>query len=342
MKKLLSILLLSFVLFSCGEKKTEAEQKQIDKEEAYMLKPESSGRINHIILVIDPLDWKGVVGDAFREIISDPIEGLPQPEYKFHVSNIPVSAFGKMFQKSRNLLVIQVSDKEVFRNTSNLYAKPQTILEVKSTSKEALVKLIKAKKNDIINVFRDGDLAAVQKLHKKEQSKTDFKALKSLKASMVMPNKYRVVMDTLGSFLWTRSHIAGGLANGDQTNNILVYEMPLFHTETPILNQVIANRDKIGKQFIRGNDEETMYMITEAARVPTIIETTINGYKAYETRGTWEVFGAFNAGPFLNYSIIDKANNRVLVVEGFNYAPSVNKRDFMFELEAILKSIALL
>jgi len=45
------------------------------------------------------------------------------------------------------------------------------------------------------------------------------------------------------------------------------------------------------------------------------------------------------AGPFLNYTVIDKANNRLVVVEGFTYAPSINKRDFMFELEAILKTL---
>ena len=45
------------------------------------------------------------------------------------------------------------------------------------------------------------------------------------------------------------------------------------------------------------------------------------------------------AGPFLNYAILDKKNNRLLVVEGFTYAPSVNKREFIFELEAIAKSL---
>ncbi len=47
------------------------------------------------------------------------------------------------------------------------------------------------------------------------------------------------------------------------------------------------------------------------------------------------------AGPFVNYNIIDKKNNRIIVVEGFTYAPSVNKRDFIFELEAIAKSIVI-
>ena len=45
------------------------------------------------------------------------------------------------------------------------------------------------------------------------------------------------------------------------------------------------------------------------------------------------------ARPFFNYAIIEKKNNRLLVVEGFTYAPSVNKREFLFELEAIAKSL---
>ena len=45
------------------------------------------------------------------------------------------------------------------------------------------------------------------------------------------------------------------------------------------------------------------------------------------------------SGPFLNYAIEDKINNRYVVLEGYAYAPSVNKRDYMFELEAILKSV---
>ena len=35
----------------------------------------------------------------------------------------------------------------------------------------------------------------------------------------------------------------------------------------------------------------------------------------------------------------DAQNNRWIVLEGFTYAPSVAKRDYMFELEAILRTI---
>jgi hypothetical protein len=47
-------------------------------------------------------------------------------------------------------------------------------------------------------------------------------------------------------------------------------------------------------------------------------------------------------GPFINYCIFDDKNQRILVLEGFCYAPSKQKRDLMFELEAIIKSIQFL
>ena len=81
------------------------------------------------------------------------------------------------------------------------------------------------------------------------------------------------------------------------------------------------------------------YMITEEAYTPFTKKTKLSNKPTFETRGKWEVKGDFMAGPFLNYTVIDKANNRLLVIEGFTYAPSVKKRDYMFELEAILKTL---
>ena len=53
----------------------------------------------------------------------------------------------------------------------------------------------------------------------------------------------------------------------------------------------------------------------------------------------WEIKGAYMGGPFVNYAIEDKINNRYLVAEGYVYAPSQDKRENIFELEAIIKSI---
>lgn len=332
MKKIALFLGLILLTVACGNKKGR-------KEDLSYLTPESTGRINHIIVVVSPDDWKGEIGMAFKKLIEAPLVGLPQPEFQFNVSTIPPKAFNKMFQKSRNVLVLQLADKEIFKTTKDKYAKPQTIVELKAPTKEALVALIAEKGPKMVQVFKDEDIRTMQKEHRGEQISKKIVALSKMHLQMQIPNKYRTVMDTLGSFMWLRSHIAGGIAAGDQTNNLIAYTAPMFKKEQSVLAQIVKNRDSIGKTFIRGNDVDKMYMITEKARTPVVKQVVINGKKAYETRGTWEIFGAYNAGPFLNYTIPDEKNNRIVVIEGFNYAPSVNKRDFMFELEAVLKTL---
>ena len=80
-------------------------------------------------------------------------------------------------------------------------------------------------------------------------------------------------------------------------------------------------------------------MITENAYTPFHSETIIDNKPTLETKGIWDVKNAFMSGPFINYAIEDKINKRWVVVEGFAFAPSVEKRNYVFELEAIIKSI---
>ena len=84
---------------------------------------------------------------------------------------------------------------------------------------------------------------------------------------------------------------------------------------------------------------EGTFMITEEAYTPFVSKTIIDNKPTLVTRSTWEVKNAFMAGPFINYIIEDKQNSRFVVAEGFTYAPSVDKRDYMFELESIIRSI---
>ncbi|NNK88879.1 MAG: DUF4837 family protein, partial [Flavobacteriaceae bacterium] len=75
------------------------------------------------------------------------------------------------------------------------------------------------------------------------------------------------------------------------------------------------------------------------AYTPFFSNTIIDNKPTRVTRSTWEVKNAFMAGPFINYIIEDKLNDRLIVAEGFTFAPSVEKRNHMFELESIIRSI---
>ena len=297
----------------------------------------SIGKINKVMVVAKASDWNGDIGKEIRNSFGELMVGLPQPESLLKVSQVAPNGFGNMMKVARNILVIGVSDEEKYFVRKNVYAQPQTIIYVYAKDKEGVIKMFKKHKKEIIKTVIQSDISMTQNLFKKNKlDDTQFKTLQNLGISLTIHNKFKTVDDT-GDFLWLRHHLTSGIAKTG-SNNILVYSVPL-EDETQVSDSIIAVRNRIGKKYIPGSNPETMYMITEEAYTPFTFDAVIDGKKAYETRGKWEVKNDFMAGPFLNYTILDKQRNRLLIFEGFTYAPSVSKRAFLFELEAIAKSM---
>ena len=278
--------------------------------------------------------WLGKPGDEMRSVFGEHQVGLPQPETLLSVSQVDPSGFKTFMRNNRSILMVQRGEEETLSFTKNKYASPQTIVVATAKDEAGFVNVIRERGKEIIQIFKDEDITFTQKIFKKNRlDETKFKTIQNLNLSIDVPKSYNLVDDT-GDFLWLRQHLKSAVSG---SNNILIYSTPL-EDETTVQDSITSVRNKIGKKYIPGS-KEGMYMITEEAYTPFIYETTLDGKKAFETRGKWEVKNDFMAGPFLNYSIIDKANNRVVVFEGFTYAPSANKRDFIFELEAIAKSL---
>jgi len=323
MKNILFIAIASILLISCTG------------NDKYVLK-DSIGSLNKVMVVAKVSDWTGDIGQEIRTSFGELMVGLPQPEPILTLSQVAPSGFSAMMKTHRNLLIMSESDNEGFSVRNNVFAQPQTIVYVQGKDDETIIKLLQKHKNDIKEIFIDADIKFTQRIFEKNKlAENQFKTIKNLGISLTIPTTFKLVEDT-GEFLWLRQHLLSGIAKTG-SNNILVYSIPLENEET-VGENIVAVRDSIGKKYIPGSFEG-MYMITEAAYTPFTFDVTIDGKKAYETRGKWEVKDDFMAGPFLNYSIIDKKNNRVVVFEGFTYSPSVNKRAFVFELEAIAKSI---
>jgi len=262
--------------------------------------------------------------------------GLPQSEPILSVSQVSPNGFSSMMKASRNILVVSEGKQPNFSVKQNVYAKPQTIIYIQGKDDNEIIEILQNRKEEIRKIFLDADIAFTQAIFNKDLSKQQYKTLNNLGLSLNIPSKFKTVDDT-GDFLWLRNHLTSGIAKTG-SNNILVYSLPL-KDKTAIVDNIVSSRNEIGKKHIPGSDPESMYMITEEAYTPFTFDAIIDGKKAFETRGKWEVKNDFMAGPFLNYTILDEANNRLIVVEGFTYAPSVKKRAFLFELEAIAKSL---
>ncbi|MFY0631886.1 MAG: DUF4837 family protein [Flavobacteriaceae bacterium] len=323
MKKIIGSLFIVVFLLSCMDSK--------------VILPRSVGTFNKVLVVANGAIWNGEVGDEMRKSFGELMVGLPQPERTLSVGQVAPNGFNSMMKHDRNILIVEVNEKETISKTYNKYASPQTIVYVSAKDKEGLAAMLKKHSKDIIKTFKDSDIRVLQTVFKnKRVDDSKYKTLQNLNVSLTIPEEFRTVDDT-GDFLWLRQHLRSGIARGAGNNNILVYSLPL-NDNINVADSIVSMRNAIGEKYIPGS-KEGMYMITEAAYTPFTVDTEILGNKAYETRGKWEVKNDFMAGPFLNYAIVDKKNDRLLVIEGFTYAPSVNKREFIFELEAIAKSV---
>jgi len=321
MLKRIAFTILSLVLLtSCGKSDT-------------VTLVSSTGRINHVLIVMNDEDWQGKVGDELKKIIGEPVKGLPQEENQFSINQVDPYTFNSLFKRNRNILFVGLDQEENFYTNKNVHASPQTTLTILSKDKEALIENIRSHATEIVDIFKKNDLALYQKKVTKDfHDPATIETLNNLGISMKIPFDYKMVEDS-GQFLWYRNTFERGLLN------IIAYEVPVFD-ESYTKESLLSFRDSIGKSYIPGQFENT-YMRTEPQFTPIYKEVEFNNVKALESRGLWFVEGDFMGGPFISYTIEDKENERLIVVEGFSYSPSSKKRDVVFELEAILKTLKL-
>ena len=318
---LLSVLSLT-LLMSCGNKNASKEK--------YL--PDASGAINNVSVVTENDLWDGRVGEAIRNVLAKPIYGLPQDEPTFTISQIPTSVFSGFVTKNRTVLKIETHKEAGIIISDNVYAKPQKVIVVSGKTKEEIIEVLKANEAKIVETFKNEEIN--ERLRQMAKSPHSFETIKEkLRLTIQFASVYRKAKET-DNFFWIRRDITTG------TSNLMIYELPYnaIKRNDSVVNQIIKIRDSIGKTYIEGPVEGS-YLITENAYTPFHGETIIDNKPTLETKGIWDVKNAFMGGPFINYAIEDKINKRWVVVEGFAFAPSVEKRNYMLELEAIIRSV---
>ncbi len=321
MKAIIPFLCL-FLCFSCEEKKKDSKR--------YL--PDSSGNLNNISIVSDNSLWDGKVGSAIRNILAAPLVGLPQEEPTFNLKQIPTQVFDGFATKSRSILKIETGEENTIKILRDVYAKSQTVVLVKGVSNESIIKQLEENSAKIIDAFNKEEIK--EKLRRINKSLLQDESMENkLGFTIDIPSVYKSV-NVDDNFYWVRK----SLSNDAKTMDLMFYSYPLdgIRKGDSTIIDIVKMRDSL---IAKIPGEEGIVMTTEDAYVPALFKTIIDNKPTYETKGMWKIQNSYMAGPFVNYAIEDKINNRYLVAEGYVYAPSLQKREYVFELEAIIKSI---
>lgn len=316
----ISWFLVFILLYGCSDKSS--------KKGAYL--PSSNGNINTLQVVMPNEYWNESVGEKLRTYFAAPTDGLPQDEPIFSMRQIPPNAFEGFVRSSRLFLYVNKGEKDTVIIKNNWYAQPQVGVSITAKTIENIEYLLEENYETIIDVFKRTEL-------KERQRRTNLSLLnvkglnENFGINLKIPSAYRIALAN-EEFYWIRKSLESG------STNLMVYQVPLNYIDSEnVISSIINIRDTIGSRLLPVEDDSPF--ITEAAYAPYLKEVELDGRKAYESKGTWEVKGAYMGGPFINYAIEDQANNRYVIIEGFIHAPSVEKRDLQFELESILKTV---
>lgn len=323
MRALLFCFILTFC-FGCQDNNSKSEKTAT--------KSSSSGNINSLNVVMEAKDWNGAIGENIRSVFAAEVDGLPQVEPLFNLNHLPTETFSGFAKKNRIFIQVENNKQQGYKILDNPYAKPQKGILIHGQNPKEIAEVLEEKGDDFILELKKTELAEKSRRIRKS-TKSPQPLIDHFGVSLNFPSAYRYAKEEK-DFIWMRKDIPKG------NLELLVYEVPIHLVENenePIVN-LIKIRDSIGKKHIPG-PREGQFMITEEAYMPFIKSINFKGKNAYEVKGTWEVEGAFMAGPFLLYAIKDEVNQRYLIAEGFVFRPSKSKRDQIFEIEAILKSL---
>ena len=320
--RILSAFLLVSVLLSCNAPE--------------MPLPGITGKAGELVVVMADQYWKAAPGDTVFNALSAPVYGLPQVEPLFNVVHIKSAAFTKIFQTHRNIIIVNIGSehKNKIELKNDVWAKPQVLVEVWAPNNDAFIELFANNEERIIENVLKKERDRIQTSYNAQLNQdvvTPIKEKWGLELSI--PKGYNMAREE-DDFMWVRYETK------DVSQNILIYAEPYTSDSTFTVSGMVEVMDNYSKKYIPGPDNGT-YMTTFTDYPPRFENNAISGQYAAKLVGLWNVEGALMGGPFNTYAFLNTEGNRVFYLHGFVFAPGKDKRNYLRQVDAILKSASL-
>ncbi len=323
MKQILSvscIVLLMVSLFSC-------------KDES-VTRRKISGKPGELIVVVPKETWNGKVGEAMRKVLMQPQAALPQDEPLFTTIDIPPAAFKDVFKTTRNIINVRISptlDSARVELKDNVWAWPQAVVNIDATSTDECVDLFNRNADKILAYFLKAERDRLQMNYSKNTDKAIGKTVQEkFGMKLDIPVGFNIALNK-DNFLWVRYDTP------EITQSIAIYSFPYQSDSTFTLNYLLNKRDS-ALMNVPG-PKNGSFVTTEHRATPSFKVLRVKNNYAAEMRGLWKMENDFMGGPFVNLSVLDISKNRLVVLDGFVYAPRFDKRNYVRQLEAMIYSL---
>lgn len=293
----------------------------------------SNGKAGEIILVLDSSRWTTQAIDEIHEFFSQPQPAINQIEPMFDILTFSNRDFTSYFQRHRNIIRFDINANygtNSFQLIENNWSSPQIYAYIKGNSLDTCMAIFRANDSLILHSFYENDLKRSQSFFGTIQEESIEKRIKEkFNIQLTIPNHYFVALDTT-DFLWLRFRTA------KNDRFIMIYRTPAMELSD---RNLIDTRNEMTKNYIPGAVKGAYPIVAEKFGFP-IIESLQKGNKnGKEMRGLWECVRDKMGGPFYSYTFTTADGKNCITIDGFVYAPQENKRDYLREVEAIVKTV---
>lgn len=325
-KSTVSIVIISFILFSCGS----SGKKSVSRK--------SSGKTAEIIVATNSeATWEGKIGDTIRNFFNQDYQVLPQSEPLFELAHIPVEklANNNMFRAHHNILIVEIDDKakdNSIEARKDFWAKPQRVIQIIAPSKSAFFSFFEENKSSIYSILMDSEYERLIKTFKSFPARdVQKKVNKEFGFTMAFPSGFYVAKTAPG-FMWIRKETQ------HNSQGMMIYTYDFVDTLAFDKSRILSFRNSMTEEYIPGPSEGSFMVVAEEYSPIVSERTQFDDRFAIETRGLWRLEGDFMGGPFVNYTFVDEKTNKVITIDSYVYAPNAPKRDLMIQMEAIAHS----
>ena len=284
------------------------------------------------LLVVANKDWlKSGAGQSLVKTVEAPIEGLPQGEPNFRVTYINPYAFDGVFKTYANIVLATVERKYAEPKMvvqRNVYARPQVMVHLYAPDAQTFEAYMDAHGQKVLDVLNKNEFLRERAFLQKHYSGSLMRAARQQFGVSLNAPKDVDDLKRGKDFLWASA------SKQEFRQNICLYTLPL---QDLTLERLVDVRDSVMKANIPGRRAD-QWMETDR-RTVTGGQMTVEGRTVFAMRGLWDMKHDAMGGPFVCYVYLDEAHGRLLVVEGFVFAPKELKRPIIRQLEAALQTV---
>ena len=299
---------------------------------------QATGFAYEVVVVMDQDQWKGEAGEAIKGDLTASIAGLPQSEPTLKVTYVQPKDFSGLLRYVRNILIVNV-DPSVYTKASLAYetdrwAQNQVVVTLRSPDEAAILSYLQEEGHTLADFFVKVEMRrAISQLKDSYSTLVMDKLKEQFDVMLNAPSNFTYYKDTT-DFFWSSNNANTGRMD------LVVYSFPYTDPNTFTADYLVAKRDSVMKANLPGSFPGS-YVQTETRAGVDYYAITLQGKYCGVMRGLWRVQGDMMGGPFVSHTRLDEQNNRVIVAEGFVYAPETEKRNFIRRIEAALYTLRL-